>query len=125
MPVRVQPTQGDSKPDFEQSIVFNLDNRNISDFDFDNFNAEPTQSRKELDAIDQCLTKHFHFLDNINVRKQRLKNILDLYNPTKNLNSTLNAIDQMNNIGVTHDVLKALFTDECHYIPHLSMKNSL
>ena len=31
----------------------------------------------------------------------------------------------MNNAGVTQDVLKALFTEECYYIPHLNMKQSL
>ena len=31
----------------------------------------------------------------------------------------------MNNTGVTQDVLKSLFTDECFFIPHLSMKQSL
>jgi len=28
----------------------------------------------------------------------------------------------MNNVGVTNDILKALFTDECYYISHLNMK---
>lgn len=77
---------------------------------------------EELEIIDQCLDKHYHILDTLNSRHQRIKNILDIYNPHKNLTQTLSALEQMNNIGVTHDIIRALFTEDAPFVKYLSMK---
>ena len=77
---------------------------------------------EDLGIIDQCLEKHFHIMDTLKSRHQRIKNILDLYNPHKNLSQTISALEHMNNIGVTHDTIKALFVDDAPFVHRLTMK---
>ena len=105
----------------EQSINFNPEDKTLADIDFDKFNDMPRTD--DLKIIDECLDKHFHILDTLKSRQQRLKNIQELYPPRADLQQTMSALIQMNNIGVTHDVVKALFTDEAPYVSKLNMKH--
>ena len=41
------------------------------------------------------------------------------------MTSTLNAIETMNNLGVTHDVFKAMFMDDSQFINHLTLKHCI
>lgn len=93
-----------------------------ADLDFDDFGAKP--SSEDLEFIDKIQDKHFHFLDSLKQRNQKLQNILSLYNPYKSVNMTLNALGQMNDIGVSNDVCAALFT-EGKFIETLSIKQAL
>jgi WD40 repeat protein len=73
-----------------------------ADLDYDDFIAKP--SSVDMEVIDKLQDKHLHFMDNLKQRHQKINNILSLYSPYKNINMTLNALEQMNDIGVTNDV---------------------
>mmetsp|Transcript_25109 Transcript_25109/g.27868 ORF Transcript_25109/g.27868 Transcript_25109/m.27868 type:complete len:139 (+) Transcript_25109:1129-1545(+) len=90
-----------------------------ADLDFDEFIAKP--SSPDMEYIEKIQEKHFHFLDTLRQRNQKIKNIISLYNPYKNVNLTLNALGQMNDIGVTNDICASLFADGS-YSEHLTMK---
>ena len=70
--------------------------------DFDEFTSKP--SSRDLEDIEKVLDKHFHFADSLKQRHQKIKNILSLYSPYKNVNMTLSALEQMNDMGVTNDI---------------------
>mmetsp|Transcript_38910 Transcript_38910/g.38499 ORF Transcript_38910/g.38499 Transcript_38910/m.38499 type:complete len:182 (-) Transcript_38910:162-707(-) len=73
-----------------------------ADLDFDEFISKP--SSEDIEFIEKIQDKHFHFVDTLKQRNQKLQNILSLYNPYKSVNMTLNALGQMNDIGVSNDV---------------------
>lgn len=126
----VPQPKGDS---FDKSSFTHLDNLDRTtfkpnndsvpaDLDFDEFISKPSTEDQEF--IDKIQDKHFHFIDTLKQRNQKLKNILSLYNPYKNLNMTLNALGQMNDIGVSNDVWAALFTGG-KFVESLTMKQCL
>lgn len=108
----VPPAKGDS---FDRSRITQADNSALdkttfrhnpdaapADLDYDDFIAKP--SSEDMEIIDKLQDKHLHFMDNLKQRHQKINNILSLYSPYKNVNMTLNALEQMNDIGVTNDV---------------------
>lgn len=72
--------------------------------DFDEFGGGGSSKTQENQDIDKLYDKHFQFLDSLKARQQKLRNILSLYSPYKNVNMTLNALEQMNDVGITNDV---------------------
>ena len=103
--------------------TFKLAPENIpANIDFDEFSSK--SNAKELKDIDEVLEKHFHFLDSLKQRQQKLKNIIVLYSPYKNISMTISALEQMNDIGVTNDLWSALFS-EGTFMNQMSMKQWL
>lgn len=90
--------------------------------DFDEFSG--ASNTLEYQEIEKMSDKHFQFLDSLRQRQQKIRNILSLYSPYKNINMTLNALEQMNDIGVTNDVYSAMFV-EGTFAEKLSMKQCL
>jgi hypothetical protein len=126
----VPPAKGDS---FDKSgyshiealdkTTFKSNNDSVpADLDYDEFMGKPSSS--DTDYINKIEEKHFAFQDTLKQRNQKLKNILSLYSPYKNLNMTLNALETMNDIGVTNDVCSALFADG-DFVNNLTMKQCL
>lgn len=105
----VPPAKGD---DFDRSTysqaesldktTFKLNSDTPVGIDIDNFGSKPNS--EDLQVIDNVLTKHFNFVDNLKQRNQKLRNILSLYSPYKSINMTLSALEQMNDQAVTNDV---------------------
>ena len=114
------PVTDNNPADFTQSIAYYPDDQNPAGMNFTQFGDN--MGSADLGIIDQCLEKHFHIMDTLKSRHQRIKNILDLYNPHKNLSQTISALEHMNNIGVTHDTIKALFVDDAPFVHRLTMK---
>lgn len=126
----VPPAKGDS---FDRSSISHVDpldkttfkvnpDNTPADLDFDDFISKT--NLQDSKYIDKILEKHHHFIDNLKQRNQKINNILSLYSPYKNLNMTLSALDQMNDIGVTNDVISALFV-EGKFVDNLTMKHCL
>ena len=63
-------------------------------------------------------------MDSLKQRQQKLRNIISLYNPHKNISMTMSALEQMNDLGVTQDVWSALFI-EGDYVKRMNMKQWL
>jgi hypothetical protein len=126
----VPPAKGDdidrSQYEVNESLQMTTFKPNHDDtpaeIDFDDFGGE-SRTQEHTD-IDKLCEKHFQFLDSLKQRQQKIKNILSLYNPYKNINTTLNALKQMNDVGVTNDVCSALFV-EGDFVNNLSMKQCL
>lgn len=126
----VPPAKGDSFDKTSYSHMEALDKTTFKpssdsapvDLDYDEFMGKP--STEDLDFMSKIEEKHFAFQDTLKQRNQKLKNILSLYSPYKNLNMTLNALETMNDIGVTNDVCSALFA-EGDFVNNLTMKQCL
>ena len=126
----VPPVKGDEydrtildESDWLSKTTFQLAPENTpAGIDFDEFSSK--SNTQELKDIDKVLEKHFHFMDSLKQRQQKLRNIISLYNPHKNISMTLSALDQMNDLGVTQDVCFALFV-EGDFAKRMNMKQWL
>ena len=106
----VPPAKGDSFDKSSISYASGLDRTTFkpntdsspADLDFDDFISKP--SSEDIEFIEKIQDKHFHFVDTLKQRNQKINNILSLYNPYSSVNMTLNALGQMNDIGVSNDV---------------------
>lgn len=106
----VPPAKGDDLDRTAFSALSNLDKTTFkanpdsmpAGIDFDEFTSKTNS--QDLLQIEKVLDKHFHFTDSLKQRQQKIRNILSLYSPYKNVNMTLSALEQMNDLGVTNDV---------------------
>lgn len=101
MPQRVQPQAQPDEALDRTTFKPNPSNK-PAEIDFNDFiGGENAQDGKDIEKI---LEKHFQFSDTLKQRQQKIKNILSLYSPYKNVSMTFSALEQMNDIGVTTDI---------------------
>ena len=93
-----------------------------ADLDYNEFASKP--SSPDFEYIEKIQDKHFHFLDTLRQRNQKVKNIISLYNPYANVTLTMNALGQMNDMGVNNDIWSSLFV-KGKFVENLSVKQCL